>query len=121
MSKSESSGSTAASESVSEASVGCAEDPEGEGDLERSGSDSSSSGIAFVRCFFLGGLPFVGALRVGFGFFEGLGGGESLSGSDSGSTLRFLAIRVFGLGVSGTVLLTPTVHLDQSSGGATFA
>lgn len=121
-SKSESAGSSGISDFVSEASVGCAEDPEGEEGLKGSGSNSSSSRTVFVRGFFAAGLPLVGALRAGFGRFEGLGGGDSLSSpSDLVSAFRFLETLVFGLGVSGTVLLTPTAHLDQSPGGATFA
>ena len=78
---------------MSGASDGCAEDPEGEGDLEGSGSNSLSSRMVFVRGFFAGGLPLVGTLRAGFCLFEGLGGGESLSSpSDLVSALRFLAI-----------------------------
>lgn len=105
-----------------EASVGCAEDPEGEEGLKGSGSNSSSSRMVFVRGLFAGGLPLVGALRVDFGRFEGLGNEKSLSSpSDSVSAFRFLAILVFGLGVSGTALLTPTAHLDRSPGDAAFA
>jgi len=64
----------------------------------------------------------VGTLRASFGLFEGLGSEESLSSpSDSDSAFLFLAILLFGLGVSGTILLTPTSHLDQSPGGAALA
>jgi len=116
-----------APDSASEASDGCVDDPEGEGDLEGSGRNSSSSRMVFVRGFFFagffaGGLPLVGALRAVFGLFEGLGSEESLSSpSDSDSAFLFLETLVFGLGVSGTALLTPTSHLDQSPGGAAFA
>lgn len=113
-----------ASDSAPEAPDGCADDPEGEGDLEGSGRNSSSSRTAFVRGFFFaGGRPLVGALRAGFfGLFEGLGSEESLSSpSDSDSAFRFLETLVFGLGVSGTASLTPTSHLDQSPGGAALA
>ena len=102
------SGSTAASESASEASDRCSGDREDEEDPRGSGSNSSSSRLAFVRAFFLGGgLALADALRAGFDLFEGLGGGESSSDSASVSTSCLLAAE--------------TVHLDQSPGGPVFA